>query len=139
MRLKIDENLGPSIVALFESAGLDVHSVPQEGLSGSPDDKVLFAAFSEDRALVTLDLDFSNSIRFPPAGKPGVIILRPALPLLSQIRQLAMEAIAYMKTESPRDSIGSLSRGAFAFSRLRWMQDNRFCRFALVHFVEPAL
>jgi predicted nuclease of predicted toxin-antitoxin system len=104
---------------------LDVHSVPQEGLSGSPDDKVLFAAFSEDRALVTLDLDFSNSIRFPPAGKPGVIILRPALPLLSQLRQLAMEAIAYMKTESPRDSIGSLSRGAFAFSRLRWMQDNR--------------
>jgi hypothetical protein len=52
-----------------------------------------------------------NSIRFPPAGKPGVIILRPALPLLSQLRQLAMEAIAYMKTESPRDSIWIIEPG----------------------------
>lgn len=43
-----------------------MHTVIDEGLSGANDVDVLAAAVAEDRALITLDLDFANPMRFPP-------------------------------------------------------------------------
>jgi Domain of unknown function (DUF5615) len=37
---------------------------------------VLAAAVRERRALVTLDLDFANPLRFPPAETTGIAVLR---------------------------------------------------------------
>jgi hypothetical protein len=36
----------------------------------------LDAAIASNRALVTLDLDFANPIRFPPRRTPGIAVLR---------------------------------------------------------------
>ena len=47
-----------------------------EGLSGSTDESVIDAAFAAERALVTLDLDFANPMRFPPGASPGIAVLR---------------------------------------------------------------
>ena len=60
MKFKLDENLSPSLAALFEAAGHDAHSVIQQALGGQPDERVVEVCSHETRVLVTLDLDFSN-------------------------------------------------------------------------------
>lgn len=76
MKLKLDENLGRRWAQQLRDAGHDVHTVWDEHLSGASDIEVLAAAVSESRALVTIDLDFANPIRFPPAGAHGIVVLR---------------------------------------------------------------
>ena len=76
MRLKLDENLGRRWLQRLRGAGHDVDNVWDEGLSGSSDVEVLAAAVREQRALVTLHLDFANPLRFPPAQTAGVAVLR---------------------------------------------------------------
>ena len=57
MKFKRDENLSPSLAELFTATGHDAHSVVQQ-------------------ALVTLDLDFSNILAYPPADSLGLVVLR---------------------------------------------------------------
>jgi len=44
---------------------------------GEPDPQVASVCSAEERALVTLDLDFSDIRTYPPAAYLGIIILRP--------------------------------------------------------------
>ena len=85
MRFKLDENLGTRTLALFSDAGHDVATVRGEGLQGSTDLALYDVCRSEARCLVTLDLDFSDVMRFPPYETSGIAVLRipgnPTLPL----------------------------------------------------------
>lgn len=76
MKLKLDENLGRRWASQLGILGHDVHTVFEEGLSGAADVGVLAAAVAEGRALVTLDLDFANPMRFPPDATAGIAVLR---------------------------------------------------------------
>lgn len=76
MRLKLDENIGIRWRDRLTDAGHDVDTVHDEDLSGSSDLSVLDAATSANRALVTLDVDFANPIRFPPRRTPGIAVHR---------------------------------------------------------------
>lgn len=76
-RVKVDENLGQSHVALLEEAGYKADSVFDEGLSGTSDKTLWERVVDEDRLFVTLDLDFSDVRRFPPGSHPGILLLRP--------------------------------------------------------------
>lgn len=76
MRLKLDENLGHAAADLFRQVGHDADTVPGEGLAGAPDDEIHKACQREERCLVTLDLDFSNPLVFPPAECAGIAVLR---------------------------------------------------------------
>jgi predicted nuclease of predicted toxin-antitoxin system len=77
MRFKIDENLPIEIAELLISSGHDAMTVFDQKLVGEPDSKVADICRAENRALVTLDLDFSDIRTFPPAAYAGFIILRP--------------------------------------------------------------
>ncbi len=81
MKIKLDENLGRRGGAVFRVAGHDVDSVVDEGLASAADDAVRAAATRAERVLVTLDLDFANPLRHPPAGTPGIAVLRLPEPL----------------------------------------------------------
>ncbi len=73
MRLKLDENLGLRWVSILRAAGHVVYTVHDECLRGADDQAVLDGAVGADRALVTLDLNFSNPLRFrrqKPQGSP---------------------------------------------------------------------
>jgi predicted nuclease of predicted toxin-antitoxin system len=76
VKFKLDENLSPSLGLIFEAAGHDAHSIVQQALGGQPDDRVLDVCNREQRALVTLDLDFSNILTYPPARSAGIVVLR---------------------------------------------------------------
>ena len=76
VKLKLDENLGRRWSEQLRNAGHDVHTIWDEQLSGAHDADVLAAAVDEGRALVTLDLDFANPLRFPPDTTAGIAVLR---------------------------------------------------------------
>jgi predicted nuclease of predicted toxin-antitoxin system len=76
VRLLLDENLSPAQAALLREAGFDAVSVIESGLGGAPDERVREFAIEGGRVLVTLDSDFANMLRFPPAGTPGVLRLK---------------------------------------------------------------
>jgi hypothetical protein len=57
----------------------------------------LAAAVSEERILVTMDYDFSNVLRYPPATTAGIAILSPpsraSRALLAQLAEALLEAL----------------------------------------------
>ena len=86
MRLKLDENLGNQGREQLEAAGHDVTTVPQQALSGVTDAALIERCAAEGRALVTLDLDFANPLRFRPSQFAGIAVLRlPAKPTASDL------------------------------------------------------
>lgn len=78
MRFKLDENIPGDAVSLLREAGHDAVSVLDQELGGAPDDRIAAVCRSEDRALVTLDVDFANIRAYPPSEAPGIIVIRLA-------------------------------------------------------------
>jgi predicted nuclease of predicted toxin-antitoxin system len=76
MKFKLDENLGTRLQALFRRYGHEVETVIGEGLQGCADTRLFETCCAEQLCLVTLDLDFSDIYRFPPAKTNGIIVLR---------------------------------------------------------------
>lgn len=75
MRFKLDENLTPRAATFLREAGHDVMTVVDERLGGADDAAVFAACVAERRILITLDHDFGNVVRFPPATSPGVAVV----------------------------------------------------------------
>lgn len=92
MRFKLDENLSPSVAELIRGLGHDVMTVYDQGLQSCSDPEVLAACQEEGRALLSLDLDFSNLLVFPPEQYAGLIVLRLHKPgpksVISLVRRL---------------------------------------------------
>ena len=76
MKFKLDENLGASAVRAFLDAGHDTSSIHLQNLAGAPDNQVFEICASEQRDLVTLDLDFANPLTFDPRTASGVAVFR---------------------------------------------------------------
>lgn len=100
MKFKLDENLGTRTLSIFKGAGHDVQTVSEERLSGCRDEVLYEHSCRERRCLVTLDLDFSNVLRFPPETAPGVVVLRPSgKPTITQLEGLARQCIGMLAKE----------------------------------------
>jgi predicted nuclease of predicted toxin-antitoxin system len=97
VKLKLDENLGNAARAALEAAGHDVSTVPAQGLQEAIDNDLILQCKREGRALVTLDLDFANPLRFKPADYPGIAVLRlpsePSAKVLSELLQTLTGAL----------------------------------------------
>lgn len=76
MRFKLDENFGTRTQKLFRQAGHEVKTVRDQSLQGSSDQTIYNMCCIEQLCLVTLDLDFSNVIRFPPEKTAGIAVVR---------------------------------------------------------------
>ncbi len=76
MRFKLDENL-PAILAVdLAQLGHDAMTCQAEGIAGKKDTTIAAFAASENRILITFDLDFSDIRNFPPGTHPGIVVLR---------------------------------------------------------------
>jgi len=78
MRFKVDENLPAEIAELLRSAEHDATTVHEQRLMGEADPRILEVCREEDRALITLDMDFANVRAYPPVQHSGIVVLRVA-------------------------------------------------------------
>lgn len=67
MKIKLDENLGVRGKEMLNDAGFDVTTVPDQNMCSTSDDDLINACGREERVLVTLDKDFSNTTVYKPA------------------------------------------------------------------------
>jgi predicted nuclease of predicted toxin-antitoxin system len=88
MRFKVDENLHWEIAELLGSHGHDALTVFDQGLRARSDREISDMCQSEKRILVSLDLDFSNVLLFPPKHHPGMIVLRLRRKSRSAVRRV---------------------------------------------------
>jgi predicted nuclease of predicted toxin-antitoxin system len=95
MRFKTDENLPVEAADVLAQAGHDALTIHDQQMVGQPDPQVASVCQSEQRVLLTLDLDFSDIRNYPPADYFGIIVLRPrsqakpaVLALIGQIVRL---------------------------------------------------
>lgn len=76
MKIKLDENMPVRLVEILRELGHDTDTVPEEGLTGRPDEAVWHAAQESDRFLITQDLDFSDVRQFAPGTHHGILLVR---------------------------------------------------------------
>ncbi len=97
MKFKLDENVDTRLIPLVQKGGHDVDTIRGEGLAGADDHAIYDACVRDGRILVTLDLDFSNPMRFPPGPTEGIIIVRPVRPVLPQIQATIASTLPELK------------------------------------------
>jgi predicted nuclease of predicted toxin-antitoxin system len=76
LKLKLDENIARSVRARLMAIGYDVDTVLEEGLGGHPDNLIWESAQTEERLLITQDLDFSDIRKFAPGTHHGLLVVR---------------------------------------------------------------
>jgi predicted nuclease of predicted toxin-antitoxin system len=100
MKFKLDENIGTRTQQLFRSQGHDVMTVRDQQLQGCADQRRYDVCCIEKRCLVTLDLDFSDVLRFPPQQAHGIVDIRvpynPTLPMLEQLVRQFLKSLEAM-------------------------------------------
>ena len=101
MKFKLDENLGETGRDILEADGHDVMTIAQQKLSGAGDRRVYDVCRDEGRVLVTLDHDFSHTLRFPPDPTAGIAVLECKGRMSpSMIRARVAELAAVLQTNS---------------------------------------
>jgi predicted nuclease of predicted toxin-antitoxin system len=75
VKFKLDENIGRRGLDLIRASGHDVMTVRDQGLRGVADEQLFEVCIAEGRALITLDRDFGQVLRFPPERSAGIIVL----------------------------------------------------------------
>ena len=103
MKFKLDENFGARTQQVFTEFGHDVHTVREEDLQGAADQKIYGVCQTEQRCLVTLDLDFTDVVRFPPEQTGGIVVVRvprnPSLTLLEQLVRQFLQTLTQMSVK----------------------------------------
>jgi predicted nuclease of predicted toxin-antitoxin system len=111
VKLKLDENIDARLAVVLRGAGHDAMTVREQDLHGIDDNDLYQLCSSEKRALVTLDLDFSNILRYPPDGTPGLIMLRGPDDLFATVRILIDTLVEALINEDPSGQLWIVEPG----------------------------
>ena len=99
MRFKIDEHLPLEINELLKQHRHDPVTVVEEGMAGSIDPDVARVCRTEARALLTLDLDFSDIRAYPPEDYHGIVVFRPAIQSITVLVRLTTRVLTLLERE----------------------------------------
>lgn len=98
MKLKLDENLGRSVVEQLCQAGFDVTTVAEQNMRGAADDLLIEVCKSEQRCLVTLDKGYANPLQYRPTEYAGLVVIRlPRRQLFADLQSAVKILISGMK------------------------------------------
>ena len=111
MRIKLDENIDVRLTALLKEAGHDAITVREQGLRGIADRDLYDLCKAEGCILVTLDLDFSNLLHFPPEGTPGLVVVRGPNQLFVTMQVLMETLTDALVKESPSNKLWIVEPG----------------------------
>jgi len=111
MKFKLDENLDPRAAAILRKAGHDALTVADQRLQGAADASIFDACRREQRCLVTLDLDFSNLLDFPPETSAGIVILRHPKPRLRSWLDLTELLAIALQRDNPTGKLWIVEPG----------------------------
>ena len=101
MKLKLDENVDARHGAVLRQAGHEATTVRDQGLYGTEDDDLFTHCTTEGYVLVTLDLDFSNILRYPAEKTPGLVVLRGPDDLFPTVNILIQTLIQAFVRDNP--------------------------------------
>jgi len=112
MKIKLDENLGTRGAEWLRAAGHEVTTVYEQGMTSSSDRELIQHCKVEQRCLVTLDLDFSNPLLFPPRDYGGIAVLRlPPHPSLEDIQDTCLTLTEALACEDITGRLWVVRRG----------------------------
>lgn len=101
LHFKLDENMDPQWRIPLEQEDCRVSTIAEEGLQ-STDDRTL-AKTCQDHALclITADIDFAQTLEYPPEEYAGLIVLRHPNPTLKAMLGLVSQIGVAIRNESP--------------------------------------
>ena len=99
MRFKVDESVHLEIADLLRGRGYGALTVFDQGFRGRSDRDIADLSQSEGRVLISLDLDFSNILMFPPEKYPGLIVLRLRKKSRTAVRRVVTRVIDHLDKE----------------------------------------
>ena len=99
MRFKVDESLHVEVADLLRTQQHDAFTVFDQGLRGREDRDIADMCRSEGRVLLSVDLDFSNILMFPPENYPGLIVLRLRKKGRLAVRRVVTRVIDHLSRE----------------------------------------
>ena len=100
MRFKLDENLQAEMARLFSRAGHDAVTVLEQGLGGVSDPDLATICVQERRAIVTLDIDFSDIRAYRPSAYSGIVVLRLDNQTRDHILEIGARFLRRLSSES---------------------------------------
>lgn len=99
MRFKLDENPPVETADILREAGHDALTVLDQQLGGQADEKIIGICAREKRALITLDLDFSDIKTYPPSSHQGILVLRAKRQSRSNVLEMIAKLIPVLPSE----------------------------------------
>ena len=105
MKFLIDENVSGDVTPALRRAGHGVLTASEAGLRGKGDPEVFRRMVSDGRVLLTRDRHFTNPIRFPLNGTPGILFIRHGNRTGPEETQLVLDAITHLRPEEFPDTL----------------------------------
>jgi predicted nuclease of predicted toxin-antitoxin system len=88
--------------------------VRYESLQGASDRQLYKVCCTEQRCLVTLDLDFANPLRFPPGKSGGIVVIRvPRNPSLTMLEHFVLQILKMVEHVPVAEQLWIVEPGGF--------------------------
>ncbi|MBX3388130.1 MAG: DUF5615 family PIN-like protein [Phycisphaeraceae bacterium] len=118
MRFLVDQPVSPILAEWLRSIGHDAQHVRDRGMSAATDTAILDLARSEQRNLVTADLDFSRLIALSGQDQPGLILFRAGNISDSEMLALLRRVLAEVSENAIATSIVVVDADSIRVARL---------------------
>ncbi|MHB8777416.1 MAG: DUF5615 family PIN-like protein [Anaerolineales bacterium] len=98
MKFKLDENIPVEASILLRESGHDAVTVLDQNMGGKADEHIIRVCTQEQRALLTLDLDFADIKAYPPSNYHGIFVLRVRQQSRSKVLEVITKLIPHLSS-----------------------------------------